>query len=65
MTHLANTGTRQVLVRILERDFSRLTREMIRPYRHLGNVEHLVVSGLGLLLRALAESRDDGDQGDE
>lgn len=62
---LASAGTRQVLARILERDFSRLTREMIRPYRHLDNVEHLVVSGLGLLLRALTESRDDGDQGGE
>jgi predicted nucleotidyltransferase len=50
---VASAQTLDVLKRILERDFDRLSREMIKPIRHLDNVEQRVESRLRLLLQAL------------
>lgn len=52
---ISSPETRQVIVAILEQDFARLTHEMIKHYRHRDNIEAVVVSRLGLMLRALTE----------
>ena len=51
---MASENTRKVLNQIIERDFDRLLTEMIKPLRHLQNVEERVISRLRLLQRALA-----------
>jgi predicted nucleotidyltransferase len=55
MRRVASAETRDVLTQILERDFDRLAREMVRANRHLNNVEQHVESRLRLLLWALTE----------
>jgi predicted nucleotidyltransferase len=50
---VASANTLNVLRQIIERDFDRLSTEMMKPLRHLGNVEERVISRLRLLQRAL------------
>lgn len=51
---VASVQTRDVLMQIIERDFDRLSREMIRSMRHVDNVEQRVESRLRLLRRGIA-----------
>lgn len=51
---VASDNTLDVVKRIIERDFDRLLTEMIKPLRHLENVEERVTSRLRLLQQALA-----------
>lgn len=51
---MASESTLKVLKQIIERDFDRLLIEMIKPLRHLENVEERVTSRLRLLQQALA-----------
>ena len=51
---VASESTLDVLKQIIERDFDRLSTEMIKPLRHLENVEERVTSRLRLLRQALA-----------
>lgn len=50
---VTSTNTLDVLRQIIERDFDRLLTEMIKPRRHLENVEERVSSRLRLLQQAL------------
>lgn len=51
---VASENTLDVLKQIIDRDFDRLSTEMIKSQRHLENVEERVTSRLRLLLQALA-----------
>lgn len=51
---VASENTLVVLKQIIERDFDRLLIEMIKPLRHVENVEDRVASRLRLLWQALA-----------
>ncbi|RFP08282.1 hypothetical protein D0T23_29225 [Duganella sp. BJB475] len=50
---VASANTLNVLTQIIERDFDRLSTEMVKPLRYLENVEERVTSRLRLLQRAL------------
>lgn len=50
---VASANTLDVLKQIIERDFDRLSTEMIKPLRHLENVAERVTSRLRLLQQAL------------
>lgn len=50
---VASVQTLDVLKRIIERDFDRLSREMIKPTRHVENVEQRVESRLRLLQQGM------------
>lgn len=54
MRRVASEKTREVLKQIIERDFDRLSTDMIKPLRHVENVEERVTSRLRLLQQALA-----------
>ena len=54
MRRVASENTLDVLKQIIERDFDRLSTEMIKSQRHLENVEARVTSRLRLLQQALA-----------
>ena len=51
---VTSANTLNVLRQIIERDFDRLSIEMVKPLRYLENVEARVTSRLRLLQRALA-----------
>lgn len=51
---MASENTLKVLRQIIERDFDRLLTEMIKPLRHLENVEERVTLRLRLLQQAIA-----------
>ena len=51
---IASENTLAILKHIIERDFDRLLTEMIKPLRHLENVEDRVTARLRLLQQALA-----------
>jgi len=51
---VASENTLDVVKQIIERDFDRLLTEMIKPLRHLQNVEERVTSRLRLLQQGLA-----------
>nr|WP_315253462.1 nucleotidyl transferase AbiEii/AbiGii toxin family protein [uncultured Duganella sp.] len=52
--HLASASTLDVLKKIIDDDFGRLTLEMMKPMRHIENIEDRVTLRLQLLQRALA-----------
>ncbi|MYM21476.1 hypothetical protein GTP46_02295 [Duganella sp. FT135W] len=52
--HLASASTLDVLKKIIDNDFERLTLEMMKPLRHIENIEERVTLRLQLLQRALA-----------
>ena len=51
---MASDNTLKVVKQIIERDFDRLLTEMIKPLRHLENVEERVTLRLRLLQQAIA-----------
>lgn len=53
---VASANTLNVLTQIIERDFDRLSTEMVKPLRYLENVEERVTLRLRLLQRALAKT---------
>jgi len=54
MRRIASENTLAVVKQIIERDFDRLSTDMIKPLRHIENVEERVASRLTLLRQALA-----------
>lgn len=51
---VASASTLNLLIQIIERDFDRLSLEMMKSQRHVENVETRVISRLQLLQRSLA-----------